>query len=107
MKKFVITSFLLALFISAQSVQAYSEQRDDGFQDPTISRLGKLYMDKELKSAIKKRYYNYITNKIRTNAVKNRKAQYFRHTLAKAKAHTDERSTFLGRSGKLNFVPYY
>ncbi len=107
MKKFTTYALLFGLAITAQSAFAYDEARDDGFADPTQSRLGRIYSEDLLQDAMKQRYYNYLRKKIRTNASKNRKSQYMRHIASRAQSNVNQKSTFLERDGELQDVPYY
>ena len=105
MKKTLLLTAAFGLFV-ASSASAFTEQFEDGLKDPTKT-LGQIRSVEKLDEAIKQRQYYYLKNKIRNNAYKNRKNQWYRHILSRANANTNEVSTFTDREGELKFSPYY
>ncbi len=99
MKKTLFLSFVAGLLLSSTTL-AYDEQKDDGFRNATL-RNGQIAAESKLNTAILKRQQNYFNEKRRTNAVKNTKNQWLRHTLSRAVANTDGVSTYLNRTGAL------
>lgn len=105
MKKSLLLTFAAGILVSGTTL-AYTEQFEDGLKDATQT-LGQVRSVDKLDEAIKDRQYYYLKNKIRNNAYKNRKNQWYRHIMSRAQANTDEVSTFTSRTGELKDSPYY
>lgn len=95
--------FVLALtlgLLTTSTTFAFSEARSDGFRDAT-TRNGKIDSAEKLDKAIQLRQRNYMMEKIRSNARKNIKNQWLRHTLSNAEAGVSTVSTMMDRTGEL------
>lgn len=102
-KTLILTLSLAALF---GTTYAYSETRDDGFENPT-TQLAQKSSQQKLNEAIKKRQWYYFKNKFRTNDYKSRPSQETRRNIGKREINVSERSTQVTRTGALKDVPYY
>ena len=88
------------------STFAFSETREDGFNNPLTS-VGQKTSGEKLTEAIKQRHSNYFKNKIRNLLYKNRKNQKNRHLSGMSDKNVSQRSTNMSRTGALNSVPFY
>ncbi len=99
--------FLFTLgVLTASASFAYTEQFDDGFDNP-LQPNGQKYAAERLDEAVKQRHYYYLKNKIRNGQYKNRKQQLYRHLISRAKKNAPQRSTQAKRTGALQDVPDY
>ncbi|MCK5461263.1 hypothetical protein KAI58_04735 [Candidatus Gracilibacteria bacterium] len=104
MKKVLILTISFAVL--SGTTFAYSETREDGFENP-VSNLGQKSSQQKLNEAIKKRQWYYFKNKFRTTDYKSRTNQQIRRNIGKKEINVNERSTKVTRTGELKDVPFY
>ena len=101
-----LSLFTFAFIFMSGTTFAYTEHFEDGFENP-VTTVAQKSANTRLNDSIMDRRYNYMKNKIRDNAYKNRKNQFGRHLGGQKSIHVNDRSTQAKRSGELEFVPYY
>ena len=105
MKKTIFLSFAASLLISgsvmANNTPAMVQQAiQNGPSNVATSNSA-------IDDAILTRQRNYMNEKIRSNARKNIKNQWLRHTLSKSEAGVNTVSTIANRTGALQDSPFY